>query len=79
MRRGSKRTLPSPKFLTVGKSQQRVDGEHKVSGKAIFAADRRIEDMAWGKVLRSPYSHARITQIDLSKARRVPGVLAVLT
>ena len=67
------------KYLAVGKSSSRVDGVEKVSGKALYTADRVIPRMAWGKVLRSPVPHARITRIDVSGAKKVPGVLAVLT
>jgi CO/xanthine dehydrogenase Mo-binding subunit len=67
------------KYLAVGKASSRVDGAEKVSGKALYTADRAIPRMVWGKVLRSPVPHARITRIDVSGAKKVPGVLAVLT
>lgn len=67
------------KYLAVGKASSRVDGADKVSGKALYTADRVFAEMAWGKVLRSPVPHARITRIDVSQAKSVPGVLAVLT
>jgi CO/xanthine dehydrogenase Mo-binding subunit len=67
------------KYSTVGKASSRVDGTAKVSGKALYTADRSFERMVWGKALRSPLPHARIDRIDASKAKRVPGVLAVLT
>jgi CO/xanthine dehydrogenase Mo-binding subunit len=67
------------KYSTVGKPSSRVDGAAKVSGKAHYAADRTFERMVWAKALRSPFPHARIVHIDASKAKRVPGVLAVLT
>jgi CO/xanthine dehydrogenase Mo-binding subunit len=67
------------KYSTVGKASSRVDGAAKVSGKAVYTADRSFERMVWGKALRSPLPHARIDHIDASKAKRVPGVLAVLT
>lgn len=50
-----------------------------MTGEAIYAADRALPGMAWGKVLRSPLPHARIVNIDVSRAKRHPGVLAVLT
>lgn len=65
--------------MAVGKASSRVDGADKVSGKALYTADRVFAEMAWGKVLRSPVPHARITRIDVSQAKSVPGVLAVLT
>ena len=35
--------------------------------------------MCHGKILRSPYAHARIKKIDISRAAKIPGVVAVLT
>ena len=75
----AERAAPSAKFLTVGKPEPRVDGRHKVAGKTIYAADRTFQGIAWGKVLRSPLPHARITKINVSRAKKYPGVLAVLT
>jgi CO/xanthine dehydrogenase Mo-binding subunit len=63
----------------VGQPIGRVDGADKVSGAAHFSADVALPGMIWGKALRSPLPHARIVRIDTSKARRLSGVLAVLT
>ena len=63
----------------VGRSVPRVDGVEKVTGKAKFLADLVVPGMLHGKILRSPYPHARILSIDASKAEAVPGVAAVLT
>ncbi|MBI3076069.1 MAG: xanthine dehydrogenase family protein, partial [Deltaproteobacteria bacterium] len=57
----------------------RVDGKEKVTGAAAYAADIALPRALVGKVLRSPYPHARLLHIDTSKARRVPGVKAVIT
>ncbi len=64
---------------TVGKAYPRVDGEAKASGKAIYTVDLELPGMMHGKVLRSPYPHARLVKIDASKAERLHGVVAVLT
>ena len=69
----------SEKYLAVGKAISRVDGTDKVSGKALYTGDRAVPRIVWGKALRSPVAHARITRIDVSLAEKVPGVLAVLT
>ena len=69
----------SEKYLSVGKAVSRIDGAAKVSGKALYTADQDLPRIAWGKALRSPVAHARIAHIDVSRARKVPGVLAVLT
>jgi CO/xanthine dehydrogenase Mo-binding subunit len=63
----------------VGLSLRRIDGAEKVAGQAVYAGDLRFPGMAYAKVLRSPVPHARIRQIDSSKARAMSGVLAVLT
>jgi len=68
-------------LLVVGKSITRVDALDKVTGKAKFTSEEGIgiPGMLHAKVLYSPYAHARILNIDISKAERVPGVRAVLT
>jgi CO/xanthine dehydrogenase Mo-binding subunit len=63
----------------VGQPIGRVDGVEKVSGAARFSADVPLPGLIWGKALRSPLPHARIRRIDTSKAKALPGVLAVLT
>jgi xanthine dehydrogenase molybdenum-binding subunit len=66
-------------FSVIGKSVQRLDAVAKVTGKAKYTGDFFERDMLVGKVLRSPYAHARIKSIDVSKAESLPGVEAVLT
>ncbi|MDO5111753.1 MAG: xanthine dehydrogenase family protein molybdopterin-binding subunit [Clostridia bacterium] len=56
-----------------------VDGYEKVTGRAIYATDVMLPDMLYGKILRSPYAHARILSIDTSAAEALPGVVAVVT
>ncbi len=63
----------------IGKTFRRLDYETKVTGRAQYLADMSVPGMLHGKILRSPYPHARITRIDASKAAKVPGVMAVLT
>src|SRR5580765_2381587 len=63
----------------VGRPTPRVEGELKVTGKALYSADLNLPGTLWGKVLRSPIPYARIKSIDVSKARQVPGVKAVIT
>jgi CO/xanthine dehydrogenase Mo-binding subunit len=63
----------------VGHSIPRVDGVEKVTGKAKFTGDLRIPGMLHGKILRSPYPHARIKNIDASRAEALPGIAAILT
>lgn len=63
----------------IGSSVTRVDAVAKVTGKAKYADDFFERDMLVGKVLRSPYAHAKIKNIDTSKAKALPGVEAVIT
>ena len=63
----------------IGANVGRVEGADKVSGQAIYGADVHFPDTLWGKILRSPYPHARIKNIDASKAWQVPGVKAIVT
>ena len=66
-------------YSVIGKRIPRVDGRVKVTGEAKYAADYELPGMLWCKMLRSPYAHARILNIDTSRAQRLPGVKGVLT
>ncbi len=67
----------------VGAYQPRVDGREKAAGRAEYlddiASKNRFPGMLYAKVLRSPYPHARIKSLDLSKAEELAGVHAILT
>ncbi len=63
----------------IGANVGRVEGVEKVNGSAVYGADVHFADTLWGKILRSPYPHARIKNIDTSKAWKVPGVKAIVT
>ena len=63
----------------VGNPTPRVEGELKVSGKAVYAADVTLPGMLWGKLVRSPIASGKIKRIDASKARALRGVHAVVT
>jgi putative selenate reductase molybdopterin-binding subunit len=67
------------RLRVVGKPEPKVDATKLVQGKPAFAADVEMRGMLIGKLLRSPYAHARIRRIDASQARALPGVHAVLT
>ena len=66
-------------FTVVGKSFGHIEGSTKVSGQAVYTSDLHLPGMVWGKVLRSPVAHAKLLEIDTTAAKRMPGVLAVLT
>jgi CO/xanthine dehydrogenase Mo-binding subunit len=61
-------------FKVVGRSVPRAEGSDKVVGRTLYAADVNLPGTLWGKILRSPYPHARIRRIGTAKARKVPGV-----
>ena len=67
------------KFSVVGRRVQRVEGFDKVTGTSQYIADIFLPGMLVGKVLRSPYPHARIRHIDTTRAEKLPGVRAVVT
>ena len=56
-----------------------VLSKEKVTGKIKYPSDQYSENLIWGKVLRSKYPHALIKKIDISKALKLNGVVAVLT
>jgi CO/xanthine dehydrogenase Mo-binding subunit len=66
-------------YHVIGKPMPRTDAVAKVLGQARYADDLSLPGMLYVKVLRSPYPHARIRSIKTSSARRLPGVVAVLT
>src|SRR5687768_13630769 len=63
----------------IGQRAPRTEGADKVNGAAKFALDTLIPGLVWGKALRSPHPYARIKRVDASRARALPGVLAVIT
>ena len=62
----------------IGTSIVRPDAIAKVRGEFEFATDLRVAGMLWGATLRSPHPLARILKVDLTPAKRIPGVRAVL-
>ena len=56
-----------------------IDGIDKVTGKARYTADLDHSDALVGRIFRSPVSHADIIRLDVSKARALEGVAAVVT
>lgn len=66
-------------WQTVGKPEKKLDAIKLVQGKPAFTADMDVRGMLYAKVLRSPHAHARIKNIDASKALALKGVVSVLT
>jgi CO/xanthine dehydrogenase Mo-binding subunit len=67
------------RYRVVGRSPAHHDFVDKVKGSLHYAADWRLPGMLHGKIVRSQLPSARITGIDTSAARALPGVVAVLT
>jgi nicotinate dehydrogenase large molybdopterin subunit len=63
----------------VGTSPAHHDFVDKVKGSLLYAADWQLPGMLHGRVVRSPVPSARITGLDVTAARALPGVVAVLT
>ena len=66
-------------YKLLGKNFTPPDLQAKVTGKARYAEDFRVEGMVFAKMLLSPMPHARVTSIDTSEALAMEGVLGVLT
>ena len=64
---------------SVGMNVSRADGPAKIRGAAQYAADVELPGMLYVKALRSAYPHAKLLRVDASKAKKLPGVVAVLT
>jgi len=65
-------------YAIIGKRIPRIDGRMKATGEAKYAADYEMPGMLWCKIARSPHPHARILNIDTSRALSLPGVKGVL-
>jgi CO/xanthine dehydrogenase Mo-binding subunit len=66
-------------YKVLGTRPIRHDGVDKVTGRALYGADVQMAGLLHGRILRSPYAHARISKIDVSKAQALRGVEAVAT
>src|SRR6187399_2879709 len=63
----------------VGRNYVPLDHVAKVTGRARYAEDFRVDGMLFCKLLVSPMPHARVTRLDASAALAMPGVKAILT
>ncbi len=65
----------------IGKGEKRIDAYDKVTGKGLYASDykNQFPNLAHMKALRSPYAHAKIKKLDLSKAQALEGVIYIMT
>jgi len=63
----------------MGQPIPRYDVRAKVTGKALYAADMALPDVAYAYLLSSRIAKGRIKSFDLKAARALPGVLDILT
>jgi aerobic carbon-monoxide dehydrogenase large subunit len=71
--------MNKPDFRFIGQPIRRAEDERLVTGKGQFSDDFLFEKQTYAAIVRSPYPHARIRKIDSERARKMKGVLAVLT
>jgi CO/xanthine dehydrogenase Mo-binding subunit len=63
----------------VGRSVPRLEGRDKVSGRAEYTHTMRLPGMLHAKLFRSTVAHGHIKSVDVSEAKKVPGVMHVVT
>ena len=66
------------KHTLLNKRMTRVDGPLKVTGAARYTHDQRLPGMLYGRILRCPHGHARVTKLDTEAASKIPGVQAII-
>ncbi len=65
--------------LEIGQSRRRKEDEHLITGRTRWTDNIVLPGMLHAAILRSPFSHARITGIDVEEAKKMPGIIAVYT
>src|SRR6267378_2188892 len=65
-------------FSIIGKPTAMVDAAHKTTGSGKYTDDLSLPGMLVGKILHSPYPHARMKSIDTTRAEKLEGVVAVV-
>jgi xanthine dehydrogenase molybdenum-binding subunit len=69
---------PLDEYTAVGRRVQRKDGREKASGYAMYTSDVQLPGMLHLRILACPYPHARIREMDTTRAQALPGVRGVL-
>jgi xanthine dehydrogenase molybdenum-binding subunit len=75
----AQQTRPNPEPVVLGTRGPNIDAVDRVTGRAKYVGDIEVPGMLHAKLLRSPHAHARIVNIDTTKAEAFPGVRAVIT
>src|SRR5919106_2079574 len=71
--------LTEERMTYIGQSVERKEDAKLLTGESRFIDDLTLPGMVWAAVVRSPYAHARITSVDLSKALEAEGVVAAFS
>lgn len=69
---------PNDKHTLLNQRITRVDGALKAAGAAHYTYDQRLPGMLYGRILRCPHGHARVTKLDTEAAAKIPGVKAIV-
>jgi aerobic carbon-monoxide dehydrogenase large subunit len=69
----------TPEMGGMGHSVKRKEDSRFIQGRGNYVDDVNLPRMVFGHMVRSPYAHARLKKVDISKAMKLPGVLAVIT
>lgn len=69
---------PNDKHRLLNQRITRVDGPLKAAGHAHYTYDQRLPGMLYGRILRCPHGHARVTKLDTDAAAKIPGVKAIV-
>ena len=69
---------PNDKHTLLNHRITRVDGPLKAAGAARYTYDQRLPGMLYGRILRCPHGHARVTKRDTEAASKIPGVKAIV-
>jgi xanthine dehydrogenase molybdenum-binding subunit len=63
----------------IGQRLPKLDAPDKATGRAVYGHDVRLPGMLHGRILYSRYPHARVVNVDVSRALKLPGVKAIVT
>ena len=71
--------VPPTDKPVIGGDMLRTDSIDKVTGRALYVQDIKMEGMLHAKILRSPHHHARLVALSTDRAARVPGVVRIFS
>ena len=66
-------------YRVIGYPVERVDGVEMVTGQSVYGVDVKLPGMLYGKILRSLIAHGKLLHVDVDRAKKLPGVRAVIT